>query len=298
MKVLVVGATGLLGSEICEKLVAKGHKVRALVRPTSDPARIERLRSMGVELVTGDLKDPRSLEKACHGEEAVISTASSTLSRQPGDSIESVDRDGTTNLIDAAKKERVGRFIFTSFSGKFEEPSPLRDAKRGVEEHLKRSGLEDTILRPTYFMEVWLGPALGFDYAKSSAVIYGAGERKLSWVSFRNVAEFAVEALEKPSARNRLIELGGPQPLSPLEAVRIFERQSGKKFEVKHVPEEALRQQHSAAPDPLQKSFAALMLDYAGGDNVSMTEVLREFPVKLTSVEEYARAVTAPDPKK
>jgi uncharacterized protein YbjT (DUF2867 family) len=68
MKVLVVGATGLLGSEICEKLVAKGHKVRALVRPTSDPARIERLRSMGVELVAGDLKDPRSLEKACHGE--------------------------------------------------------------------------------------------------------------------------------------------------------------------------------------------------------------------------------------
>jgi uncharacterized protein YbjT (DUF2867 family) len=127
---------------------------------------------------------------------------------------------------------------------------------------------------------------------------FATGNFGLSWVSFRNVAEFAVEALEKPSARNRLIELGGPQPLSPLEAVRIFERESGKKFEVKHVPEEALRQQHSAAPDPLQKSFAALMLDYAGGDNVSMTEVLREFPVKLTSVEEYARAVTAPDPKK
>jgi uncharacterized protein YbjT (DUF2867 family) len=298
MKVLVVGATGLLGNEICEKLVAKGHKVRGLVRPTSDPTRVDRLRSLGVETVTGDLKDPKSLEGACRGEEAVISTASSTFSRQPGDSIESVDRDGLRNLVDAAKSEHVGRFVFTSFSGNIEESSPLRDAKRGVEQHLKESGLDYTILRPSYYMEVWLSPAVGFDFAKSTAVIYGTGERKLSWMSFRNVAEFAVEALEKPSARNRLIELGGPQPLSPLEVVQIFEKESGRKFEVKHVPEEALRQQHAAAPDSLQESFAALMLDYAEGDDVPMTEVLREFPVKLTSVEQYARGVTTPSPTK
>jgi uncharacterized protein YbjT (DUF2867 family) len=297
MKVLVVGATGLLGSEICEKLMAKGHKVRAMVRPTSDPTRVDRLRSRGIELVTADLKDTKSLENACRGEEAVISTASSTFSRQPGDSIETVDRDGLKNLVDAAKREHVKRFVFTSFSGHIDEPSPLRDAKRGIEKHLKESGLEYTILRPSYFMEVWLSPALGFDFAKSTASIYGTGAKKISWISFHNVAEFAVEALEKPSARNRLIELGGPQPLSPLEVVGTFEKHTGKKFDVKHVPEEALRQQHAAAPDSLQKSFAALMLDYAGGADVPMTEVLREFPVKLTSVEQYARGVTAPSPK-
>jgi uncharacterized protein YbjT (DUF2867 family) len=298
MKVLVVGSTGLLGSEICERLVAKGHKVRAMVRPTSDPARVDLLRSLGVELVTGDLKDTKSLERACRGQEAVISTASSTFSRQPGDSIETVDRDGLENLVGAAKREHVKRFVFTSFSGHIDEPSPLRDAKRGIEKRLQESGLEYSILRPSYYMEVWLSPAVGFDFAKSTATIYGTGTNKISWISFHNVAQFAVEALEKPAFRNRLVELGGPEPLSPLEVVGAFERHTGRKFDVKHVPVETLRQQHATAPDSLGKSFAALMLDYAGGDEIPMADVLRELPVKLTTVEQYARGATVASPTK
>src|ERR1019366_7885990 len=101
--ILVVGATGLVGSEVCERLVRRGEQVRALVRETSSKEKIEALRSWGVELCAGDLKDPQSIVAACRGVNAVISPASSTLSRQPGDSIESVDAAGQLNLVNAAK---------------------------------------------------------------------------------------------------------------------------------------------------------------------------------------------------
>jgi uncharacterized protein YbjT (DUF2867 family) len=89
--ILVVGATGLVGSEVCQRLIRRGEPVRALVRATSSKEKIEALRSSGVELCVGDLKEPLSIVDACRGVDAVISTASSTLSRQPGDSIHFVD---------------------------------------------------------------------------------------------------------------------------------------------------------------------------------------------------------------
>ena len=293
MRVLVVGATGLLGSEVCEKLVARQQRVRALVRPTSNPDRVSRLRKLGVELVTGDLKDPKSLEAACRDQDALISTASSTFSRAEGDSIETVDRVGLSHLVDAARKSGIRHFVFVSFSGNIEEPSPLRDAKRSVEKHLRESGLGYTILRPSFFMEVWLSPAVGFDFAKGSVTVYGDGTAGISWMSYRDVAEFAVQAVEKPAARNRVLELGGPDQLSPLDVVRIFERLTGRKYQITHISNETLRQQFASAPDAMQKTFAALFLSYAAGDRVSMSEMLAEFPLQLTSVDAYARSVTS-----
>lgn len=219
---LVVGATGLLGGEVCRLLVAAGKTVRALVRPTSDQTRVAQLKDQKIEIVQGDLKNPFSLEAVCQGVTAVITTASSTHSRQEGDSIESVDLNGQLNLINAAKEAGVNHFVLISFPP-FHLDFPLQAAKRGVEDHLRQSGLKYTILQPTCFMEVWLSPALGFDFANAKAQIYGTGENKLSWISYRDVAEFAVAALENAAATNAVIELGGPEPLSPLEVVKIFE---------------------------------------------------------------------------
>ena len=101
---LVVGATGLLGGEICRLLAAEGKPVRALVRSTSDQTKVAQLESLNIEVMRGDLKDRSSLDAACEGTRAVISTASSTLSRQAGDSIHTVDLEGQLNLINAGKR--------------------------------------------------------------------------------------------------------------------------------------------------------------------------------------------------
>ncbi len=288
---LVVGATGFVGSEVCRQLSSEGKPVRALVRPTSDPAKVEKLKKLGVTLVQGDLKDRPSLSAACEGVWAVISTASSTISRQPGDTIQTVDWDGQMRLIDAAKAARVERFIFVSFRPDTQLEYLLQTAKRAVERHLKESGLTYTILQASYFMEIWLTPFVGFDFINARAQVYGSGQNKISWISLEDVARFAVASLENPAARNAVIELGGPEALSPLQVVGIFEELSGRQFAVQHVPEGALQAQKAGATDPLQQSFAALMLRYAKGDAIDMQATLRAFPIRLTTVRDYARRV-------
>jgi len=287
--ILVAGATGLVGCEVCQKLARRGEKVRALVRATSAKEKLETLRSGGVELCVGDLKDPVSLSRACRGVDAVISTASSTLSQQAGDSIESVDAAGQLNLVKAAKAAGIGRFVFVSFRRPWGISYPLADAKRRVEEAI--ASLNFTIIQASWFMEVWLGPALGFDYANRTARIYGPGTKPISWVSFRDVAEMCALAVRAPAADRRTIEFGGPEALSPLEVVARFEKIGGRPFQLEHVPEQALRAQFDAATDPMQKTFAGLMMGYAYGDAMDMAPVVEQFGIQLTSVDEYARGV-------
>ena len=288
---LVVGATGLLGSEICRQLVEKARPVKALVRKTSDPNKIENLKKNGIDLAYGDLKDKSSLDAACEGVTAVISTASSTFTRQEGDAIQTVDLEGQLHLIDAAKSAGVQQFIFISFVKDPAFPFPLSEAKTKVESHLKNSGMTYTILEANFFMEVWLSDALGFDAAHAKARIYGDGKSKISWVSFVDVAKFAVAVLDNPHAKNAIIKVGGTQALSPLEVVKIFEEISGKSFAVEHVPVDAIQTQKENAPDPLQESFAALMLGYANGNAMDMKQTLQLYPIQMSTVRDYAKQV-------
>jgi uncharacterized protein YbjT (DUF2867 family) len=207
--ILVVGATGLLGSRICERLRAEGQPVRALVRRTSNPDKINALRSLGCELATGDLKEPSQIQAVCQGISALISTASSTLSRQPGDSIESVDLQGQLTLVDAARMAGVGRFIYVSFRDNPTVQYPLTQAKRAVERAI--ANLDFTSIQASYFMEVWLSPALGFDYIHRRARIYGSGSKPISWVSYRDVAEFCVAPVLRSVGNRSVLSVGVPR---------------------------------------------------------------------------------------
>ncbi len=287
--ILVVGATGLLGTRICERLKVEGQPVRALIRRTSNPDKVNALKSLGCELATGDLKDPPQIQAACQGISALISTASSTLSRQPGDSIESVDLQGQLALADAARRAGVRRFVYVSFRDDPTVQYPLTQAKRSVERAIE--DLDFTSIQASWFMEVWLSPALGFDYVHGKARIYGDGSKPISWISYRDVAEFCVAPVLRPVASRSVLAVGGPEALSPREVVSIFEQESGRRFEIETIPETNLREQLDSAKDSFEKSFAGLMLQYAHGDAINMHGLLESIPLRLTSVREYARTV-------
>src|SRR5262249_54071746 len=131
---LVVGATGPvgLGGEICRQLRAAGKAVRALVRATAGAERVATLARIGVELATGDLKNPRSLREACQGIDTVISTASMMVSHREGDTVENVDGGGQHDLVDAAVAAGVESFLYVSFSSHIDRDFPFRNAKREV----------------------------------------------------------------------------------------------------------------------------------------------------------------------
>jgi len=289
--ILVVGSTGMLGGEICRLLAEKRRPIRALIRSTSDKEAVKRLTALGVETVEGDVRDQGSLARACKGVETLICTISSMPTRyQPGSNdIASVDRDGVKHLIDAAKEAGVGHFVYTSFT--IEESFPLRDAKRAVEAYLKESGMSFTILRPSYFMEVWLSPMVGFDYPKATARIFGSGEKPVSFVSFKDVARFAVASIENPAAKNAVLRIGGPEPVTPREVVTIFEEVGGRKFSLEEVPESSLAAQQKEATDPMQQSFSGLMRSLALGDSVEMDVLAKKFGVRPKSVHDFAREV-------
>lgn len=290
-QILVVGATGFLGMEICRQLTTAHKNVTGLIRKTSAEEKVNALKHWGVQLVEGDLKDRASIKKVLRGITKIISTASSTFSRQEGDSIQTVDNEGQTNLVEEAIAAGVQHYIYISFpsmQGEF----PLQDAKRRVENKLLSGNMPYTILQPTFFAEAWLSPAVGFDFPNAKATIYGEGKNKISWITIQDVAAFAVGSLENPATKNKVFELGGPEALSPLEVVSLFEKAGGKKFELQHVPVEALQAQKNAAPDDLGKSFASLMLVYAAGNEINMQQTLKAIPVKLNSVNDYIKRVT------
>ena len=140
-------------------------------------------------------------------------------------------------------------------------------------------------------MEVWLSPPLGFDYAASKATIYCKGNSKLCWISLKDVAAFTVGCVDNPAAKNTTLVLGGPEALSSLEVVSVFEQQTGQSFTLEHVPLEALQAQKNSAPDPLSESFAALMMSFSEESIINMNEPLKVCPLVLTSVKDYAQKV-------
>jgi dihydroflavonol-4-reductase len=109
---LVTGASGFIGWHVARLLSARGHKLRALVRPTS------KLRDLDAEPVTGDLRDPASLTRAVSGCGLVFHVAADyrLWARDPGDLYRS-NVDGTKNLLAAARTAGVERVIYTSTVG-------------------------------------------------------------------------------------------------------------------------------------------------------------------------------------
>ena len=293
--ILIFGATGMLGFEICRLLTMDNKPIRAMVRKTADPTKITNLKKLGVEIIRGDLLNHSSFDQTLTGVKTIISTVSSMpFSYNPEhNNIEKVDQEGMMQLINHAKKAEVEHFIYTSFSGQIDLDFPLRNAKRSVEKYLEKSGMKFTILRPSFFMEVWFSQALGFDIINEKVKLCGEGTNPISHISIKDVAKFAVESMTNLTAKNAILELGGPDMLSQLEAVEIFEEISDQKFDLDFFAEKEIQSELNKAIDPMQKSFFGLMLCYAQGDPISMEKTQMDFPIKLLSVREYAQNLLA-----
>lgn len=290
--ILVVGSTGFLGSNVVQRLTASGKSVRALVRASSDPAKRAQLEASGATLVEGDLKDLASLRRACAGATTVISTASATISRGGGDNLETVDRNGQMQLVEAAEGAGVRHFIYVSFSGNNTDVFPLSEAKRGVEKRLREGRIPYTIVRSSYFMEVWLSPMMGFDPAGGTVRIYGSGDQPMSMISVPDVGAYVAGCVDNPAVENQTIELGGPEATTYNAIAGLYEKALGKPIAREHVPLEVLEAQFRGASDPIEKTFAALMLGAARGDAIDVGPALQKVPIPLTPVSAFVARTT------
>jgi dihydroflavonol-4-reductase len=138
MKTLVTGATGFLGSHVARQLAARGERVRVLVRPTSDTRAIDGLEA---ERFSGDLRDASSLDGALAGVTRVFHVAADyrLWARNPRDIYES-NVMGTRNLLEAASRTGVEKFVYTSTVATIAVPR-----KDGLPDESTRSSLEEMI---------------------------------------------------------------------------------------------------------------------------------------------------------
>jgi uncharacterized protein YbjT (DUF2867 family) len=288
--ILVVGATGLLGTEICRRLRERGWPVRGLVRAGSPKEAA--LRELGVEIVHGDLRMPATVDAACRDCEAVISTATAMGSTDRSLTVRAIDHDGQLRLVESAKTNGVQTFVYVSVTPTLRSTAPLVRYKREVERAVRASGMRWSILQPTVFMEVWLGRLLGWDHVAGRAQIFGAGTTPVSWISVADVAEYAVRSLDDPRLADVDLPIAGSEMLSPNQVVEIFEQASGRPYRARRIPRALLTLLAPIAAF-LDEEIASKM-DMAAQftrDADIDSPLQRDLALPLTTVREYAARV-------
>ena len=291
--ILIVGATGMLGGMIAHQLLAQGKAVRVLLRHNSPAATMaaqgmatdpQSLLAAGAEAVYGDLKDRASLDAACTGVETVITTANAAL-RGGEDTFETVDRQGTQHLIDAAKAQGVQQFIYMSANGSDpQHPHPLFSAKGACEAYLQASGLTYTILKPGVFMEVWVGMVIGMPLqAQQPITLIGEGKTKHAFVSMGDVAAYAVTAVNNPAAYNQTIYIGAPASYSWMDVVQAVETAVGQPLPVNFVA--------PGAPVPLlPPDMVPMMTGLEMADShIGMEQTAKTYGVEPTPLATFAQ---------
>ncbi len=282
MTILVVGSTGTLGSLAAEAARAAGHSVVAMVRDRQSAA-ARRLHAAGVRLRVADLRDARQLDLVVRGISAVIITATATLSRREGDSLEAVDGRGLQELITACTRSGVRHVVFVSFSRGIDADTPLARFKRSAERRLESCALEHTILLPSYFPEKFLTPLVGFDVDGGRVRIYGDGTRPIRYIATADVARVAALCAAEPRGRGA-IPMGGPGAYSQLEAVELVERVTNTKLTLDYVPLEEIERALKWTADPLKQSYLGLYRGLAIGDSPS-ADWAGEFGLAPTPLE-------------
>jgi len=252
--ILVTGATGFLGRCLCPHLVQQGYTVRALVRPSSD---VQFLKSLGIELAQGDIREPQATALAAAGCQAVIHAAGKFRLWGKREEFFSVNLTGTRNILEAACSAGVERFVHLSTLAAIGRPPPGRlvteqtvcrphgayqESKMAAEQEVLRAhrerGLAAIVLRPGAFY----GPGSRYafnrlffeDPLKGLALRVHRGHHVIFPVHVADVARAAELALERGRA-GEVYNICGPC-LSHREIGRVVEQYAGRPIRWIDVP--------------------------------------------------------------
>ena len=229
MKVLVTGANGHIGANVCRELLSQGHQVRAFVRSSADLSGID---GLDVELVYGDVMQPETLTPAAEGCDKIIHLAAvyKTIAETPEDIVEPAVQ-GSRNIFAAAKAAGIDRIVYTSsiasigFSSSAREMRTSNDwnedaqnpyyvaktqSEKVAQKLSEEFGIELIVLCPAivlgaYDYRVTPSNQLVMDWVNGIGQTYIGG---LCLVDVRDVAKAHVAALTKGENRKRYI-VGG-----------------------------------------------------------------------------------------
>jgi uncharacterized protein YbjT (DUF2867 family) len=232
--IVVVGASGTLGRLLVARLGVRGEAVRAVARHldrSSLPDDVD-----GLEL---DITSAEGAAAAVRGARVIVSAITGFASPE---GVEGIDAEGNRHLAQAAAAEGVEHFVLLSVArAAADHPIPLFRAKWAAEQALQASGVPWTIVRPTAYLETWLGLVGAPLVTQGKTMVFGSGRNPINFVSARDVAAVVERVIVDPGYLGRVVDIPGPENLTLEELATVAGSAAGRRGRVSHLPRVAMR---------------------------------------------------------
>lgn len=226
-KFIVIGGTGMLGKPVALELKRQGYQVVILTRNISE-ARIKMPTSF--EYINGDVQDKTSLEKALKGCFGVH------INLQGGpkfSNIDLVEHQGVVNVVNAAKKCKVEKLTYISGATVKKENAWFlpTNAKYNAEEYIRKSGINYTIFRPSWFFE-----SLDMFIRNGKASLIGKNNNKFNWVAAEDYARIVVKSYGLVESNKKTFYVFGPESMTMEEALTKYCNLKYPEMKISRIP--------------------------------------------------------------
>jgi len=251
--ILITGASGNAGGAVLYEVLKSGSGVRAMVRSKEDIAKVPQ----GAAAVVADFADKQSLGRALEGVDTVYLVCSPVR--------ELVELE--SNMIDACREAGVKHIVLNSALGAGDFAKSFPSWHRKVEDKLKGSGMDYTILRPNGFMQnliAYFAPSI----RAQGAFYQSTGNAKISHLDLHDIAVAAARILRSPSQHTgKIYELNGPEALSYAEVAEKISKATGRTVQYVDIPPDAQRKAllDMGMPDIMVSALLELQEYYVSG---------------------------------
>jgi 2-alkyl-3-oxoalkanoate reductase len=295
--IFITGATGLVGGHAAEEALKRGHRVRALVRPTSDTRWLDR---WGVDRIVGDLEDPEALRAGAAGADWVFNCAAKVGDWGTLEEFRRLNVEALRLLLDAACEARIERLVHVSSLGVYEgrdhhgtdETVPpaansldaytrsKTEAEALVLEYHRSRGVPAAIVRPGFIYgerDRTVLPKLLTNLRRGTFAFFGSGEQRLNCIYVKNLVHAIFLAAESPAAVGEVFNLTDGEPVTKKRFVGRVAELAGLDLPRRHIPlpvaralaqivEAAAKLVRAKKPPLINKArykFLGLNLDYS-----------------------------------
>jgi uncharacterized protein YbjT (DUF2867 family) len=246
MKVFLTGATGFVGKHMVERLLIEGYAVRAAVRglPGQKARIVAHTQHVGrkddFQWVHGDIVEGTRLEEGMQGCDAVIHLVGIIVEKGTN-TFERVHHLGTRNVVEAAKRTGIKRFVHMSALGvRADGLASYQTTKWKGEEEVRQSGIPFCILRPSLIFGQGDGFVTQMMATMRSSPLFrpvpGDGTPKFRPIAVEDVTSCFARALAYEAATNQTIDLGGADELTLNEVLAEIARCAGLRKPALHIP--------------------------------------------------------------
>ena len=225
LKVLVIGASGQIGQQVCRGLLARNASVRGL---SHSPAGVDRIAALGVQdIVRADLGDPESLIPAFEGVARVMLITRAV--REPHheiNAVEAAQKAGVNRIVKLSSEILYYRWDDLDEDGKLDPPDMVAALHGPAEDRIRETGIDSVMLRPTWFMSIDANPFAAAGFGRDQFV-WPEVASGLALVHPQDVAAVAVECLLMQDVPASPLHLTGPEVLTPPQIADGFSSARG-----------------------------------------------------------------------